>query len=295
MTGAVLILVSVAVLIRILSNSFSNLFQKQLTGKGYPAIQVNFLTYTLLGLICLPLLISHFATIRSTSFWIYSILGGIAGAIGNAFLVKALEKGDLSVLGPINAYKSVVGMLVGFILLRELPGYWGLLGIVLIIAGSYIVLDSPEEPVSWAIFQKKEIQYRLLALILTGIEAVFIKRVMQESSEILAFASWSIFGALFSWMLLLVFRGYDKSDVKLWNKAALLKLLLLVFSIGAMQITTIYTLGQIPVGYALALFQLSIIVTIFLGHRIFNEGNLRRKLIGSIIMIAGSLFIILGK
>jgi len=294
MTGAVLILVSVAVLIRILSNSFSNLFQKQLTGKGYPAIQVNFLTYTLLGLICLPLLISHFATIRSTSFWIYSILGGIVGAIGNAFLVKALEKGDLSVLGPINAYKSVVGMLVGFILLRELPGYWGLLGIVLIIAGSYIVLDSPEEPVSWAIFQKKEIQYRLLALILTGIEAVFIKRVMQESSEILAFASWSIFGALFSWMLLLVFRGYDKSDVKLWNKAALLKLLLLVFSIGAMQITTIYTLGQIPVGYALALFQLSIIVTVFLGHRIFNEGNIKRKLIGSIIMIAGSLLIILG-
>lgn len=295
MAGTTMLLVSIAVVIRIFSNSFSNVFQKQITGHGYSAIQVNFLTYALLAFACLPLLVSHFNSIRTNSFWIYSILGGIAGAIGNAFLVKALEKGDLSVLGPINAYKSVVGMLAGFILLRELPGYWGLLGIVLIIAGSYIVLDSPAEPVSRAIFQKKEIQYRLLALILTGIEAVFIKRVMQESSELLAFASWSIFGALFSWILLLVFKTYDKSEIRPWNKAALLKLLLLVFSIGAMQLTTIYTLGQIPVGYALALFQLSIIVTVFLGHRIFNEGNLKRKLIGSLVMIAGSLLIILGK
>ena len=60
---------------------------------------------------------------------------------GNVFLVKAIHIGDLSVLGPINAYKAVVGMLFGIFLLNEIPGWWGLLGVLLIIAGSYIVLN----------------------------------------------------------------------------------------------------------------------------------------------------------
>lgn len=49
------------------------------------------------------------------------------------------------------------------------------------------------------------------------------------------------------------------------------------------------------VGYALALFQLSTIVSIFLGYRIFKEENIMKKLIGSVIMVAGSVMIILLK
>jgi drug/metabolite transporter (DMT)-like permease len=50
-----------------------------------------------------------------------------------------------------------------------------------------------------------------------------------------------------------------------------------------------------PVGYALSLFQLSTIVSVFFGHRFFNEQDIRKKLIGSAIMIAGSVIIILLK
>jgi drug/metabolite transporter (DMT)-like permease len=48
-----------------------------------------------------------------------------------------------------------------------------------------------------------------------------------------------------------------------------------------------------PVGYALSLFQLSTIVSVLLGHRIFKEMGIRKKLIGSAIMIVGSIIIIL--
>ena len=47
------------------------------------------------------------------------------------------------------------------------------------------------------------------------------------------------------------------------------------------------------VGYALALFQLSTIISIFLGYRIFKEQNIKKKLLGAVIMIAGSVVIIL--
>lgn len=122
----------------------------------------------------------------------------MTGALGNGFLVKALQKGDLSVLGPINSYKSVIGIVVGIILLGEIPNRWGVLGIALIIYGSYFVLDTTEERFSFALLKKSEIQFRLWAMILTAIEAVLVKKVILVSSTTVAFISWCWFGAVFS-------------------------------------------------------------------------------------------------
>ena len=71
--------------------------------------------------------------------------------------------------------------------------------------------------------------------------------------------------------------------------------LLLILCIGAMQLSTNYALDHMQVGYALSLFQLSTLVSVLLGHRIFKEQDIRKKLIGSLIMIAGSVLIILLK
>jgi drug/metabolite transporter (DMT)-like permease len=59
--------------------------------------------------------------------------------------------------------------------------------------------------------------------------------------------------------------------------------------------STNYTLSHMAVGYALALFQLSILLSVVLGHRLFNELHLAKKLIGASIMIIGSAMIILLK
>lgn len=69
----------------------------------------------------------------------------------------------------------------------------------------------------------------------------------------------------------------------------------LVLCIGIMQLTTNYVFDHMPVGYALTLFQLSTIASVLLGHRLFNEKDILKKLLGSVIMIGGSLLIILLK
>jgi uncharacterized membrane protein len=107
------VLVSIAVLLRIFSNPFANVFQKQLTTKGIHPLFVNFLTYFLLSIVCLLAAAFIHWPVLPQQFWLYSILGGIAGASGNGFLVKALQYGELSILGPINSYKSVVGIIGG--------------------------------------------------------------------------------------------------------------------------------------------------------------------------------------
>lgn len=256
---------------------------------------VNFVTYLLLSIGCVLIAFRVRWPELPFQFWVYSVLGGLAGGIGNGFLVRALQSGDLSVLGPINSYKAVIGIIAGIFLLGEMPDAWGVLGVAMIIYGSYYVLDTTEDRFTWALLKRKEIQYRIWAMILTAIEAVFIKKVILASSTTIAFISWCWFGAFFSFLLLLFYRtglsGYNKGITK--SDAG--RYLYLVICIGTMQFTTNYVFDNMPVGYALSLFQLSTLVSVLLGYRIFKEKDIRKKLLGSAIMIVGSVVIILLK
>lgn len=289
------VLIIIAVIFRIVSNPLGNAFQKQLTAQGNHPLLVNFLTYLLLSIACLFFASFIHWPVLSREFWIYSVLGGIVGALGNSFLVKALQKGDLSVLGPINSYKSLVGIFVGVILLGEVPTLWGLLGIALIIFGSYFVLDTTPERFSFALLKKVEIRFRIWAMILTAIEAVFVKKVILASSTPIAFISWCWFGALFSFALLFIYKLDLKKETLKIGFGDIRNYSFLVVCIGLMQFTTNYVFEHMAVGYALSLFQLSIILSVLLGHRIFQEKDIRKKLIGSAIMIIGSIVIILLK
>ena len=60
-----------------------------------------------------------------------------------------------------------------------------------------------------------------------------------------------------------------------------------------MQMTTNYVFEKMNVGYALAIFQLSTIVSVVLGYKFFKEKDIGKKLLGSFIMVTGSVLIIL--
>ncbi len=290
------ILVSLAVTLRIISNPSGNVFQKQLALRGSHPLIVNLVTYLLLSTGCI--FISYFIQWPDLNhtFWTYSILGGVAGALGNGFLVKALHKGDLSVLGPINAYKSVIGVIAGIFLLSEMPGIRGMFGILLIIYGSYFVLDTTEERFSPALLKKSEIRFRIWAMVLTAIEAVFIKKVILASSAAIAFISWCVFGSFFAFLFLTFYRLNLKEEFKkTFRIDNLNRYLVLILCVGTMQLTTNYTFNHMPVGYALSLFQLSTIVSVLFGYNFFQEKELWKRIFGTVIMIAGSVMIIILK
>ncbi len=287
-------LTCIAVLLRILSNPFSNVFQKSLTGRGHDPLAVNALSYVLLSVACLAFAWRVDWGALAWQFWAYAALGGVFGAVGNGFLVMALRRGDLSVLGPVNSYKSVVGIIVGIVLLGELPSLMGVAGVAVIIWGSYFVFDTTDEGFSWALLKNREIQYRLWAMVLTAIEAVIIKKVIIYSDTTVSFVAWCWAGAFFSLVQVAVMRvpvcrPLLKAGARDWGAY-----LALIACIGTMQYTTNYTFKHMNVGYALALFQLSTLVSIALGYRIFHEKDITRKLVGSAIMVAGSVLVIFG-
>ncbi|MEO8522975.1 MAG: EamA/RhaT family transporter, partial [Acidobacteriota bacterium] len=58
------------------------------------------------------------------------------------------------------------------------------------------------------------------------------------------------------------------------------------------QLATLLAFGVMQVGYSLALFQLSALVSVFLGYRYFHERHTRRRLLGAAIMVAGAALIV---
>ncbi len=277
-------IITFAIICRIFSNSLSNVFQKKLAGGGEHPACVNFYNYLILSLFSLPILFKMDFSFINMQFIIYAILGGVFGALCNCFMVLALEKGELSVLGPINSYKAIVGLIFAIFILGEYPDIYGIVGVILIILGSFFIFDNPKD-----IF-KQDIRYRFYALFFSAVEAVFIKKVIILSSISVSFAASSILGAMFS---LLLAKYMLKTGLKFPDRKYYSKYFLTAVFFAIMTFTTAFVFKYMNVGYALSLFQLSIIVNVVLGWKLFKEKNLLRKLAGSFIILIGSTIILI--
>ena len=283
------------VAVRVLAGPVANALQKDLTRRSAHPLFVVGATHALLTLACVPL-VARLPVPTGVAFWGNMLVAGVLAVTGNTLLVRALERGDLSVLGPLNAYKPVISLVLGIFLLGELPTAFGVAGVGLIIAGSYLVLDrEPETPrrSAFARFARDDgVRLRFAALALSATEAVFLKRALLLSSPITTFAFWCVLGlpiALLAVAVLL--RGRAGREVA-GARGRAGTYVSLALSTGLMQLTTLLAFGALQVGYALALFQLSALVSVFLGHRYFSERGIRRRLLGALVMVVGAVSIV---
>src|SRR5699024_6756878 len=103
----------VALISRILSNPIANFYQQKLTVME-SSLTVNFWSYFFMAVLCLPFIKNNQILGYSGDFYLYVILAGLLCFLGTICLIKALSIGELSVLGPINSYKSIIGLIVAF-------------------------------------------------------------------------------------------------------------------------------------------------------------------------------------
>ena len=269
---------SLSILIRILSNSYLNVFQKFLTNrKEHPSI-VNFYTYlglTIIGLIFCP------SPLFSQEIIFNLLIMGLLGALGNYFIIKALSCGELSALAPINSYKPLIALIFGIILLNEIPGIKEIVGIILIILGTFVLSNNK-------LLYNKATLYRFLALIFSGTEAIFIKKIILLTDVPTSFLLWAFASLIFTSLFAIT----SKHVVKIRKENITLQVMLIVL-VTLMQYSTNYIFSKMNVAYALAIFQLSTIISIVLGVNIFKEKELIKKLVASFIMIIGATILIL--
>ena len=275
-------------LLRIVSNPIANVFQKKLSN-SISSLVINFYTYLFLSVISTFFVFSqNISSILNLQFLFLVFVAGFLCALGTVFLIKAINIGELSVIGPINSYKSIIGLIFAIFLLKEIPSFWSLIGIFLIILGSKYIFETTTTGFTFNLFKRKDILYRLFALLLTGIEAVILKKIILLSSVEICFFFWCFTGLFWSIIFIIIF----KKNIVIKQKKYFMNFLLISICLGLMQYSTNYVFDKMNVGYALAIFQLSSLVTVFLGYKVFKEENFIKKIIASIVMIIGSVLII---
>lgn len=285
------------VVTRIVANPLSNVFQKQLTRRSANPVFIIGVVHALLTVMCLPLLVLVSPKAGAGSaVWANMVVCACLAVGGNVLLVYALKSTDLSVLGPINAYKSVVSLVLGIFLIGELPTAMGVAGILLILAGSYFIVDrdlaQPRRNAFVQFFRERGIQLRFAALGLSATEAVFLKKAILLSSPLTTFVLWSILGLPIACAAIAILLRRHTRDEVLLLRSAWRTYFWLAITTGLMQLATVLTFGTLQVGYSLALFQMSTLLSVFLGHRYFQERHIRKRLFGSIVMVAGAAMIV---
>lgn len=273
--------------LRVISNPCSNALQKALASHDWPAPVLLAFTHGVLGPVAMAILLRAGDSLGWV-FWSWSLLSAALAVAANWLIIEAVRRSDLSLLGPINAYKPWVSLLPGWLLLGEQPVGWQWAGMALVLAGSLLLGGtggSSGRPGS--LFLDRGVQLRFLALVFSAAEAVTLKRALAVSDPARAFAGWVLLGFLvavpFAWKA----RGACPET----PAAALRHLpsgLTLALTTGIMQGCTFVILNFLPTGIALSFFQLSAVLSVCLGRAFFGEPQFARRLAGATIMALGA-------
>ena len=73
----------------------------------------------------------------------------------------------------------------------------------------------------------------------------------------------------------------------------LFTILLIGIMVFAMQYLTLLLLSKMIVAYALALFQLGMVIQVFVGYKVFDEKHIARKLLAATVMMMGSMLVLM--
>ena len=281
------------VLGRLLFSAFANVFQKQLAHRGLHPFFIVFASYVVLALICLPLLWTFNPFQLLSGFWLNIFFAALLDMAGTLFLVMSLSRTDLSVFGPLNAYKVVISMLLAIVFIGEIPSMQGFIGVFIIVAGSYFLFPPKAHNARiWSLFAEKGVQYRFLSILLFSIGTLPLKNAVVDGGPLATTVFWCLIGLPLAGLAQLFFvRDNFSQDMEL-AKTQIYPFVYLGCLIFLMQFMTMLVFSQLLIAYSLALFQLSMVLQVFLGYRIFNEKHILRRLVACLVMITGSLFVL---
>ncbi len=283
------------VLGRLLFSSFANVFQKKLAHNGLHPFFIVMASYVVLTIICVPLLWTFNPFVLSQTFWINIFFAALLDMAGTLFLVMSLSKTDLSILGPLNAYKVVISMFLAMIFIGEIPSLQGLMGISIIVVGSYFLFPPVIHTSTNRLLQlstDRGVQYRFLSILLFSVGTLPLKNAVLAGDAISTTVFWCLIGfplAIIAHTVLLkdnFTKDYQQSKNNVYH---FLYLGILIF---LMQYMTMIVFSKLLIAYSLALFQLGMVLQVFLGYRIFNEKHILRRLAASTVMIVGSLLVL---
>ncbi len=227
----------------------------------------------------------------NSQFWFSLLIGGSINAVTTLLYIKAIKVSDLSLTVPLVALTPLFMLLTSPLIVGEYPTFFDCIGILLIVAGSYL-LNIKEKSQGYlapfkALVNEPGPKLMLIVAFLWSITSNFDKIGVKNSSPI--FWLFSIFGTMSVLLLPILLHKTPNPSRKIIKQLPMLAAMGFFNAVGVlcqMQALTLTLVVQV-----IAIKRTSVLMGVLFGHFIFKEKDIQQRLLGAGIMILGVFFI----
>ncbi len=223
--------------------------------------------------------------------WMAIIVAAFLDTLNVLLYMKAIQISDFSKTAPFTAFTPIGISIVSFFINHEFPTTIGFFGIMLGMAGGYVVnLNKIKEglhaPIK-EIFSNRGTMLTLASVAVLSVEVPINRFAVKHSDPIFAVALMLTFMTLF----LFLFSIKDVKNIP-GQISTNVKPLLLIGTLGAASsILSFFALSLIQAAYANTVKRLGVLFTVLYGHFIYKEKDIEQHMLAVALMLASVLIL----
>ena len=225
------------------------------------------------------------------TFWLTLLIVIPLDVTAIILYIKAISISPLSLTIPFIALSPVFVIITAFVILGELPDISGLIGILLIVTGAYLLNVRATRhgvlgPIMAIKREKGSVLMIIVALIFSFTSTLGKVAVMHSSP--LFFGAFYPFILTFIFTIITGFKGQLSGII-----SRPLIFLGIGFCMAVMMLSHYLAISLTDVAYMISVKRCSLLFSVIYGWVLFREISISERLIGSVLMIAGVVAITL--
>ncbi|MDB5177601.1 MAG: EamA/RhaT family transporter [Candidatus Saccharibacteria bacterium] len=273
--------------------SYSGFFRKKIAKSVSSAMYI-WVAYSLILIVFTPFMFSRFPELKRAVLELPIIVLGVvlSNLLATKLNMEALKREELSYTAPLNAMVPLFTLLIAGVFLNESPPRFGVIGVLAIVAGAYIVSIKPGR-IHWydpikRLATSAGAQLSIAVTLFYAINTVLIKVMTNDG-----FGSLTIFylTTLIGWLFLIYVPILKHKELKAIERSDKLAILGGGISSFASGYFHILATASTFTSYATSVRRLDALISILLGWRYLKETNIRIKLIGAGVMTSGTILL----
>ena len=225
-----------------------------------------------------------------TKTWIFLIMSGLATGASWLCYFRALQLGDVNKVVPIDKSSTILTMLLAFISLREEISLLKFICVVLIGAGTFLMITRKEQEAPVEEKGHSWFFYALLSAVFASLTSILGKVGMENINSNLGTAIRTVVVLFMAWVV--VFVTGKQNTLHQIEKKELGFICLSGIATGASWLCYYKALQDGPASVVVPIDKLSILVTILFSYLVFHEKLGRKARIGLILIVAGTFLML---
>ena len=218
--------------------------------------------------------------------WLFLILSGLATGASWLCYFRALQLGDINKVVPVDKSSVILTMLLAFLFLQEPITPFGGIGVVLIAAGTFLMIEKKD--VKQKEGQKKSwFLYAAGSAIFASLTSILGKIGISGVESNLGTAIRTAVVLLMAWVM--VFVAGKAGEVRKIPKKELGFICLSGIATGASWLCYYRALQDGLASIVVPIDKLSILVTVAFSYFVFHERLSKKSAIGLVLIVAGTL------